>query len=68
MARGSGAAKSMDDLGPVFGDDLTGTEVRYLMREEFAGFADDIVWRRSTLGLTMSRQDRGALATIMATA
>ena len=63
-----GAAKSMDDLGPVFGDDLTGAEVRYLMREEFARFADDILWRRSKLGLTMSRPDRGALATFMAAA
>ena len=63
-----GAAKSMDDLGPVFGDDLTGAEVRYLMREEFARFADDILWRRSKLGLTMLRPDRGALATFMAAA
>jgi len=63
-----GAAKSMDDLGPVFGDDLTGVEVRYLMREEFARFADDILWRRSKLGLTMSLQDRAALATFMAAA
>ncbi len=63
-----GAAKSMDDLGPVFGDDLTGSEVRYLMREEFARFADDVVWRRSKLGLMMSRQDCAALETFMAAA
>ncbi|MDO8978644.1 MAG: glycerol-3-phosphate dehydrogenase C-terminal domain-containing protein [Afipia sp.] len=63
-----GAAKSMDDLGPVFGDDLTGAEVSYLMREEFARFADGILWRRSKLGLTMPRQDCGALATFMAAA
>ncbi len=62
-----GAANNMDDLGPRFGDDLTGAEVRYLMREEFARFADDILWRRSKLGLTMSRQDREALATYMTT-
>lgn len=68
IGRFLGAAKSMDDLGPVFGDDLTGAEVRYLMREEFARFADDILWRRSKLGLTMSRQDRAALATFMAAA
>ncbi|MFX8500601.1 glycerol-3-phosphate dehydrogenase, partial [Acinetobacter baumannii] len=59
---------SMDDLGPRFGDDLTGVEVRYLMTEEFARFADDIVWRRSKLGLTMSRQDREALEKFMAAA
>lgn len=63
-----GAAKSMDDLGPMFGDDLTGSEVRYLMREEFARFADDVLWRRSKLGLTMPRQDRGALEVFMAAA
>ena len=63
-----GAAKSMDDLGPGFGDDLTGAEVHYLMKEEFARFADDIVWRRSKLGLTMSRQDREALEKFMAAA
>lgn len=63
-----GAAKSMDDLGPRFGDDLTGAEVRYLMKEEFARFADDILWRRSKLGLTMPRQDREALAAYMAAA
>ena len=63
-----GVAKSVDDLGPVFGDDLTGAEVRYLMREEFARFADDILWRRSKLGLTISRQDRAALEAFMAAA
>lgn len=61
-----GAAKSMDDLGPRFGDDLTGAEVRYLMKEEFARFADDILWRRSKLGLTMSKRDRESLAAFMA--
>jgi glycerol-3-phosphate dehydrogenase len=63
-----GEAESMSDLGPVFGDDLTGAEVRYLMKEEFARFADDILWRRSKLGLTMSRQDRAALEAFMAAA
>jgi glycerol-3-phosphate dehydrogenase len=63
-----GAAKSMDDLGQRFGDDLTASEVRYLMKEEFARFADDILWRRSKLGLTMPRRDRDALETFMAAA
>jgi glycerol-3-phosphate dehydrogenase len=38
------------------------------MKEEFARFADDILWRRSKLGLTMSRRDRDALEAFMATA
>ncbi|CAN5120905.1 glycerol-3-phosphate dehydrogenase [soil metagenome] len=63
-----GSAKSVDDLGQRFGDDLTASEVRYLIREEFARFADDILWRRSKLGLTMSRQDRAALDIFMAAA
>lgn len=63
-----GAATSVDDLGQRFGDDLTASEVRYLMKEEFARFADDILWRRSKLGLTMPRQDRAALDTFMAAA
>jgi len=63
-----GAAKSMDDLGARFGDDLTASEVRYLMKEEFARFADDVLWRRSKLGLTMPRRDREALEIFMASA
>ncbi|MBX9710711.1 MAG: glycerol-3-phosphate dehydrogenase [Xanthobacteraceae bacterium] len=61
-----GDAKSMDDLGPRFGPGLTGAEVRYLMKNEFARFADDILWRRSKLGLTLSKPDRDALALFMA--
>jgi glycerol-3-phosphate dehydrogenase len=60
-----GDAQSRDDLGPAFGDDLTGAEVRYLMAKEWARFPDDILWRRSKLGLTMSPQDRDALAAFM---
>lgn len=63
-----GAAKGMDDLGPVFGDDLTGLEVNYLMTTELARFADDVLWRRSKLGLTMPRRDRNALDAFMAAA
>ena len=54
------------DVGEL--DDLAGAEVEYLMKEEFARFADDILWRRSKLGLTMPRQDREALETFMAAA
>ena len=61
-------AESMDDLGPVFGDDLTGAEVRYLMAKEWARFPDDILWRRSKLGLTIPAKDREALDKFMAAA
>lgn len=63
-----GTAENLSDLGPVFGEDLTGAEVRYLMTQEWARFADDILWRRSKLGLTMSAPDCEALAKFMAAA
>jgi glycerol-3-phosphate dehydrogenase len=63
-----GDAESRADLGPAFGPELTGAEVRYLMAKEWARFPDDILWRRSKLGLTMPAGDRDALAAFMATA
>jgi glycerol-3-phosphate dehydrogenase len=63
-----GDAKSRADFGPSFGPDLTGAEVRYLMAKEWARFPDDILWRRSKLGLTMPAADRDALAAFMVTA
>jgi glycerol-3-phosphate dehydrogenase len=63
-----GDAKDRAELGPAFGPELTGAEVRYLMAKEWARFPDDILWRRSKLGLTMPPGDRDALAAFMATA
>jgi glycerol-3-phosphate dehydrogenase len=63
-----GEAKSRAELGPAFGPELTGAEVRYLMAKEWARFPDDILWRRTKLGLTMPPPDRDALAAFMAAA
>jgi glycerol-3-phosphate dehydrogenase len=60
-----GDARDPAGLGPAFGPDLTGAEVRYLMTTEWARFPDDILWRRSKLGLTMLPADRDALAAFM---
>lgn len=49
-----GGAKTLSDLGRTFGADLTEAEVLYLVRNEWAMGAADIVWRRSKLGLRMS--------------
>src|SRR6201999_1122653 len=49
-----GNAKSLSDLGQSFGATLTESEVRYLMSSEWACTAEDIVWRRSKLGLRLS--------------
>jgi glycerol-3-phosphate dehydrogenase len=56
-----GDAKSMAGLGQSFGADLTEREVRYLMSVEWARTAEDIVWRRSKLGLRLSAAEIAAL-------
>ncbi len=61
-----GAAESMDDLGPRFAGDLTGAEVRYLMENEWAETAEDVLYRRSKLGLKAIDKDKRALAEFMA--
>ncbi|KRR01570.1 glycerol-3-phosphate dehydrogenase [Bradyrhizobium jicamae] len=63
-----GDAKERGDLGQAFGPELTAAEVRYLMNKEWARFPDDILWRRSKLGLTMPPSDRDALAAFMVAA
>ena len=42
--------------------------MRYLMAREWARFPDDILWRRSKLGLTMEHAERERLAAFMAAA
>jgi glycerol-3-phosphate dehydrogenase len=56
-----GNAKSITDLGASFGATLTECEVRYLIAEEWARTAEDIVWRRSKLGLRLSAAEISAL-------
>lgn len=46
-----GTATSMADLGEDFGGGLTVREVDYLRRDEWAVDADDILFRRTRLGL-----------------
>jgi glycerol-3-phosphate dehydrogenase len=55
-----GGAKSAADLGESFGV-LSQREVEYLAREEWAETADDILWRRSKLGLHLADADQAAL-------
>ena len=56
-----GNAKSMADLGKSFGASLTEAEVRYLMQTEWACTAEDIVWRRSKLGLRLTPLEIAAI-------
>jgi len=56
-----GNAKSLADLGQSFGATLTESEVRYLIANEWACTAEDVVWRRSKLGLRLSAEEIAAL-------
>ena len=55
-------ASAMGDLGVNFGHNLYQREVDYLCTEEWAKSTDDILWRRSKLGLKFSRAQRDSLA------
>jgi len=50
-----------DDLGEDFGGGLFEREVTYLMDRELAKSADDVLWRRSKLGLRMNPELSGRL-------
>jgi glycerol-3-phosphate dehydrogenase len=54
-------ARAFSDLGRDFGCGLTETEIAYLREKEWARTADDILWRRSKLGLHMSASQQQAL-------
>ena len=57
-----GEAGTMADLGQDFGGGLTSREVDYLMTEEWARSADDVLWRRTKCGLPMTPTQRSAVA------
>ena len=61
-----GDAKTMADMGEHFGGGLYAREVDWLMREEWAREADDVLWRRTKCGLWISAADRERLANWMA--
>ena len=46
-----GTATKLADMGTDFGGGLYEREVDWLVREEWANTADDILWRRTKLGL-----------------
>lgn len=56
-----GHASSLTQLGRDFGHGLFGAEVDYLMTTEWACSADDILWRRSKLGLRFDDSQQAAL-------
>ena len=56
-----GNAQGAEDLGEAFGAGLTAREVDWLRREEWAQSADDILWRRTKLGLRLGAAERAKL-------
>ena len=60
-----GDAKAWADLGRNFGAGLSEAEIGYLRRVEWARSAEDLLWRRSKLGLHMSEAERKAVAEFM---
>ncbi|MEE9208905.1 MAG: glycerol-3-phosphate dehydrogenase C-terminal domain-containing protein, partial [Kiloniellales bacterium] len=56
-----GPARGLEDLGEDLGGGLTEAEVDYLMGHEWAASAEDILWRRSKLGLHLSREAEARL-------
>ena len=62
-----GDAESMADLGQDFGQGLYRQEVDYLVQQEWARSAEDILWRRTKLGYLFSQQQAQALDAYLAT-
>ena len=60
-ARLLGSATAIADIGPHLGDDVYAAEIDYLMDHEWARTLDDILWRRSKLGLHMTQTTRQAI-------
>ena len=58
-----GSAASLDGLGAEIAAGLFEAELAYLRDREWARSADDVLWRRSKLGLHLDEAGRQAVAT-----
>jgi glycerol-3-phosphate dehydrogenase len=61
LERVLGTARTLRDLGEELMPQLYEREAEYLCREEFARSAEDILWRRTKLGLHLLGQDAARL-------
>jgi glycerol-3-phosphate dehydrogenase len=57
-----GEAKTVEELGRYFGDTLYAAEVDYLVHQEWAHSAEDVLWRRTKCGLHLDTAQRDAVA------
>ena len=62
-----GEARDVGALGQHFGADLYAAEVDYLVANEWARTAQDVLWRRTKLGLRVGADDVAALERYLAT-
>ena len=62
-----GDARCLADLGAEVVPGVHEAELRHLQRSEWATSADDVLWRRSKLGLHLTPAQRDAVAHWMAT-
>lgn len=51
-------AKGIADLGENFGHDLYEAELRYLVEKEWAVSLDDVIWRRTKLGMLLNEEQK----------
>jgi glycerol-3-phosphate dehydrogenase len=63
-----GDARAAADLGRRFGADLTEAEVRWMVEREWAITAEDVLWRRSKLGLRLTPDEAAELDAFLADA
>ncbi|MPQ94951.1 glycerol-3-phosphate dehydrogenase [Thioclava sp. JE_KL1] len=57
-----GDAKALDDLGRDFGGTLTEAELRWLVEKEWARKVEDVIWRRTKLGLRLDADQVNSVA------
>ena len=54
-------SNAVQDIIEARFDDLTGAELRYLVENEWAETAEDVLWRRTKLGLKARPDERIAI-------
>ena len=57
-----GGATSQDDLGECLGHDLYEAEIDHLVEKEWAMTAEDVLWRRTKLGLRLDDLQKARVA------
>ena len=60
-----GDARRQIDLGEDFGGGVSSAEIDYLIDQEWARSAEDVLWRRSKLGLHLDRSSSDRIADYM---